>query len=378
MMLILNGWHKARDMESDMNPAASVAGRRVFVTGANGFIGRHLVHALTQAGARVTVLLRTGHTKFGPSGSAVATVVGSLGDPALLEASLKDHEIVFSLAYDGHASATANLGGLEALLRAAATAGVERIVHTSSIVVYDNWPNNDITEANTMNRAGGSGYRRAKIEMERRLMAGSIPAAILQPTIVYGPGSVLWTDQFAESLVGGGIVLPTPEGHCNGVFVVDVVQALLLAANLPDLGQERFIISGDRPFRWSDLLNGYARIIGMGTVQTVPVNELISRLGPDHEGAREADVQSFLANIYVMGRTILGRERFEKFVRQVKRRLSHKGMLYPDHHLLGVFSATGKCSIEHARNRLGFEPEYDLAKGLAATESYLRKLVVES
>jgi len=354
-----------------IDPRRSIAGRRVFVTGATGFIGRRLVDALDHAGANVTILCRTRRGTTATRGSSARTVVGDLHDTALLDTSLHGQEIVFHLAYDGHASAAANLAAFDSVLTSSARAGVGRIVHTSSIVVYDGWPNADIDETGSMNRPGGSGYRRAKIEMEHRLMAGPIPAAILQPTIVYGPGSVFWTEQFIEWLGTGDVVLPTPEGHCSGVFVDDLVQALLRAATLPDLGRERFIVSGPEPFPWSRLLEGYARIAGSGGVRQVPVNELRSRLGtrPDEDHVDEAP--SRMAAVHAAGRRMLGRERFERLVRLFRQRMAGGGGMFPDHHLLEVFSATGTCSIRHARERLGFEPEFDLMKGLAATESDL-------
>ena len=180
-----------------------IVGRRVFVTGANGFIGRRLVNALDQAGAKVTILCRTRRGTTATRASSVKTIVGDLTNTAVLEAGLREQEIVFHLAYDGRATAAANLAAFDALLAASHKAGVGRIVHTSSIVVYDGWPYSDFDETGSMQRAGGSGYRQAKIEMERRLMAGPIPAAILQPTLVYGPGSAFWTDQFIEWLSSG-------------------------------------------------------------------------------------------------------------------------------------------------------------------------------
>lgn len=73
--------------------------------------------------------------------------------------------------------------------------------------------------------------------------------------------------------------------------------------------------------------------------------------------------------IHATGRRLLGRDRYERLLRLIKGRLARGGAFYPDQHLLGVYSATGRCSIRHARERLGFEPEFDLAKGLAATAS---------
>jgi nucleoside-diphosphate-sugar epimerase len=350
-----------------MTAGETLAGRRVFVTGATGFVGRRLVQALDKVGADVTVLSRS----RAATPASVKAIVGELSDRRLLARALQDQEVVFHLAYDGRAPAAANLAAFDSVFGGSAEAGVKRIVHTSSIVVYDDWPDGDIDECSSMSRPGGSGYRRAKIEMERRLMAGSIPAAILQPTIVYGPGSTLWTEQFLEWLAVGDIVLPTPEGHCSGVFVDDVVQALLRAATLPDLGHERFIVSGSEPFPWSRLLEGYARIVGSGRVQHVPVGELEAWLGPAPDEEQHAEGPSRAAAVHAAGRRIFGRERFERIVRWAKRRLARGGLMYPDRHLLELFSATGRCDISRARERLGFNPEFDLARGLAATASEL-------
>jgi nucleoside-diphosphate-sugar epimerase len=354
-----------------VDPLRAIAGRRVFVTGANGFIGRRLVQILDETGAKVTVLCRSARGTTAKQGASVRRIVGELNNAGLLATGLRDQEIVFHLAYDGRATAPANLAAFDSLLAASLQAGVGRIVHTSSIVVYDDWPNGDIDESGSMSRPGGSGYRQAKIEMERRLMAGPFPAAVLQPTIVYGPGSELWTEQFLEWLSAGDIVLPTPEGHCIGIFVDDLVQALLRAATLPDLRQERFVVSGSESFSWSRLLGGYARMVDSGNVQHVPVEELQARFASaSHDEHQEEPSRA--AVVYAAGRTLLGRERFERVMRQIKRRLARGGRMYPDRHLLELFTATGHCDIRHARERLGFNPEFDLARGLAATASEVR------
>lgn len=349
-------------------------GRRVFVTGATGFIGRPLVSGLVEAGAEVTVLGRSARTAASLDAKPARVVVGALADRATLMAALAPGDIVFNLAYDVRASAAENTAGFQSLLAAATQAGAARIVHTSSIVVYDGWPMADLDETGSMDRPGGSPYRMAKIGMERQLMAAALPAAILQPTIVYGPHSSLWTDHLVEALAGGGVVLPEPEGLCNGVFVGDVVQALMRAALVPDLGQERFIVSGPEAFSWSDLLNGYAAILGRGTLTHVPHAELLSRLGPRHEGAVEDAGPSAAARVSALGRQVLGRERFEGLVRLAKRKLGRNGPMTPDHHLLEVFSATGHCRIDYARSRLNYAPDYDLSLGLAATAGHIRDL----
>ncbi len=348
-------------------------GQAVFVTGATGFLGARLVPALLKNGARVTTLLRSRHGAKDLEEKGVTVVTAALCDRVAIAETLRGHDILMHLAYDVRATSEKNLSDFAALFRAAQDAGIGRIIHISSIVVYDVWPNEDLDETSPVQRPGGSPYRQAKIEMEKQLMAGPVPAAILQPTLIYGPGSALWTDQLTENLATGTQILPQPEGLCNGVFVDDVVQAILRAAVLEDLGQERFVISGLEPIAWSDLLSGYSRIIGKGELRYEPYQTLSDRLGPEPDHDAGPETLSAAARIGALGRTLLGRDRFEALVRAIKRRMaSGDGAAYPDRHLLELFAAKGSCGIAHAQARLGYQPDYPLEKGLAATADYLQ------
>ncbi|WP_420587406.1 NAD-dependent epimerase/dehydratase family protein [Ruegeria sp.] len=351
----------------------NLQGQAVFVTGATGFLGARLVPALLNNGGQVTALLRSRHGAKDLEAKGVTVVTGPLGDQGALTKALRGHDMLIHLAYDVRATAERNLTDFGALLGAAQEAGIGRIIHTSSIVVYDDWPNADLDETSPMQRPGGSPYRQAKIKMEAQLMAGSIPAAILQPTLIYGPGSALWTDQLTENLVAGTQILPQPEGLCNAVYVDDVVQAILRAAALEDLGQERFVISGPEPASWSELLSGYSQIVGKGDIRFERHETLLQRLGPEPDHDAAAETLSTAARISALGRTVLGRNRFEALVRAVKRRVaSGDGVAYPDRHLLDLFAARGRCSIALAQDRLGYRPDYSLEKGLEATADYLR------
>ncbi len=351
----------------------ALRGKKVFVTGATGFIGRRLVAALLGAGAEVTVLTRS-RSGLAELPTGVRAEIGGMGDAAFLDRALAGQEVLFNLAYDVRASAAENLTAFDTLMTAARDVGVGRIVHTSSIVVYDAWPDHDCDEGGSMDRPGGSPYRQAKIAMEKRLLAGPLPAAILQPTIVYGPGSSLWTDGFASALLAGGVVLPEPEGLCNGIFVDDVVQACLRAATLPDLGRERFVISGPDPFAWSALLEGYAAILGRGTVRREPLAEIERYLGPKPDESAEHG-PSLAARVSAVARRLIGHKRFEALVRALKKRLSKGGELYPNHHLLEEYSGKGICRISHAQSRLGYSPAFNLERGLAATADHLRAML---
>lgn len=347
-----------------------LGGQPVFVTGATGFIGSRLVPALLEAGAKVTALLRSRHGMRALEAMGVRVITAALDDSAALQTALRGQSVLFHLAYDVRASAASNLAAFDTLRGAAETAGVGRIVYASSIVTYKGWPHQDLTEDSPRAPAGDASYQHAKVTMEQALMQGNCPAAILQPTLVYGPGSMLWTDQMTDWLAAGTVVLPEPEGVCNAVFVDDLVQTMLRAAQLENLGQERFIISGAAPVTWSDFLLGYAGIIGRGTVRHVPLSTLEARL-PSENVTEKPDSPPLAARVSATARMWIGRKRFEKLVRALKPRRPQHGDIFPDRHMLDLYSARGRCRIDHARARLGYAPSYTLEAGLNATRPYL-------
>lgn len=339
----------------------TLRGKPVFVTGATGFIGRALVARLGAAGAQVTALTRAGTALPGVRNA----VRGTLTSPDLPRL-LTGHEVLFNLAYDVRASAATNLNGFRALMAAAGTAGVGRVIHASSIVVHDGWPSADIAESAPVTRDAVPGYRQAKQDMEAALLATGLPCAILRPTIVWGPGSSLWTDRYGAALTAGGVVIADTDGLCNGLYIDDLVDGFLLAASLSDLGQEVFNLSGPKPFGWAELITGYADCLGTASPDRQPAAALAARLGPQ---GRRATGPSPAARISATARRLIGHRNFEALVRRLRRPGS--GPLYPDRTLLTLYTSAGTCSIGHARARLGYAPNFDLARGLQETCPYL-------
>ena len=344
--------------------------RRVAVTGASGFIGRRLAAALVADGIEVTALSR-GRMPRG-TGSNLRLIAGDLRDADSVARLLEGADTLYNLAYDVRASGADNLAGFDTLLAGAQAAGTRRIVHLSSVVVYDAWPDADCVETGAMTPRAPGSYRDTKIAMEGRLTASGLSAAILQPTIVYGPGSRLWTDRLADALMMREMVLPAPEGLCNGVHVDDLGQACRLAA-AADAPGGRFIISGPAPFAWSDLLRGYAAILGRGSVRHVPVEDLLARLGPAPQTTSPA-APSLPARLSRAARGRFGHDRVDALSRWLRARLRKGGTFWPDRHLVEEFSGTGSCHIDHARATLGYAPRHDLDSGLAATADYLKTL----
>lgn len=337
----------------------ALKGVPVLVTGASGFIGRRLLACLQASGADVSIIARSTE---GARMKGVRVHRGALAAGKALDAALAGQAILFHLAYDIRAGMDANLAAFDALYQAAERAGVGRIVHASSIVVYRDWPAGPLTEAAPVSDGPQGPYRRAKIEMEARLAAGQIPCAMLQPTLVYGPGSALWTDAPIAMLKQGPVILPDPVGICPAVYVDDVVAAAMRAAVLSDLGAERFIINGPPGLDWRGFFEGYAGMIGQGGVETRPVDELTTRLGPVPTGPPPGP--SLAARVSAVARQMIGRQRFEALVGKARALRPASGPTYPDRGQLGLYSAQHPIPGTHAAQRLGFQPQIDFAAGL--------------
>lgn len=333
------------------------AGRSAVVTGASGFIGRRLVAALLDLGVEVTVMLRSGHGKKGFREAGAQVAIGRLKDREFLRNALKDKEILFHLAYDVRASGHDNLDVFNELFEIAQASDLQRIIHMSSLVVYDHWPDGKIDQHAAATRTGREDYRDAKITMEEALMAGTKPVAILQPGIVHGPGSALWTKAPRDALKRGPVILPDPVGLCPAVHVDDVVQAALRAALVPDLAHERFILNGpDRP-DWQQFFQSHIDAIGEGRTELHALSELKARLPEPGPNTTATSAPSLAARVSTILRQILGRDRFEGLVGAIKGLRGGSGPIYPDRHTLSLYSARGEICDAHTRERIGYDPQ---------------------
>lgn len=364
------------------------SGRCILVTGATGFIGARVAAKLaTEHGARVSAVVRDLERASPLARLGIEVVRADWGDRAAVAAAVSGQDVVINTAHDFRASTRANLRGFRHLVDACATAGVERLVHTSSIVVYDEWPDGDLHEDSPWG-AHGSEYKNAKSAMDRLLLeraAGGGPsAAIVQPTIVYGPGGWMWTDRIVEQLRTGTVVLPERcDGHCPAVYVDDVADALILAASVPRPGAERFIVSGAEPVTWRAFFEAYAEMVGRNAIRYVARSQ-----EPGSRPGATARLRSLAANpmqlagsppvrrLVGVARRAIGERRIER-IRSVLLGLSRRGgapTYLPTDEECALYASTGRCHIDNAVARLGYAPAFDFARGMARTAEYVREV----
>ncbi len=231
-------------------------GRRVAVTGGTGFVGHHLTGQLRRAGAAITAVVRaTSNTsrlvELGCDG-----VVAELDDPTALTKAFAGAEIVFHVAaavdfgHDLDRLRTINVGGTRNVLAAARSAGVRRVVHTSSIVAVgcSDQPVLLDERAEWTLEALRIPYLTTKREAEQAALDAS--GADLE-VVVGNPACVVGPDDFSRSEYGtlcrrfwrGRVPFCFPGGS-NFVDVRDVAEGLIRLASHGRAGQ-RYLLTGE-------------------------------------------------------------------------------------------------------------------------------------
>jgi dihydroflavonol-4-reductase len=230
---------------------------RALVTGATGFVGAAVARALLADGWQVRVLARPGSDRSNLAGLPVELAEGDLTKPATLAPAVADCTGLFHVAADYRLGARdpeqlyrSNVDGTRNILNAARSAGVARVVYTSSVATIGippgGLPGNEESPAGLSDMIGH--YKRSKFLAEgvaREAAGGAMAVVIVNPSTPVGPGDVKPTPT-------GRIVLDAAAGKMpayvdtglNIVHVADVAVGHLLAYRHGRSG-ERYILGGE-------------------------------------------------------------------------------------------------------------------------------------
>ena len=231
---------------------------KVFLTGGTGFIGGEVVRQLRDRGDEVVCLARSPEKGKAVAALGCELVAGDLSDEAALRAGMEGCDAVIHAAamYEvgipakqRPAMREANVVGTERVMEAALAAKVPRIVYVSTVGVFGNTHEKVVDE--TYEHPEGSFtsyYEETKLEahkiVKRMIAERDLPAIIVQPGGVYGPGDTSQVaDLLSEFFAGKLPLLPFPDlGICMS-HVEDIAGGVLLALDKGKLG-EIYVISG--------------------------------------------------------------------------------------------------------------------------------------
>ncbi len=319
---------------------------KVLVTGAAGFLGGHLVDMLVERGDEVRALVRpVEDTSHLHTLQDVEIVQGDLTDSASLKRAVQGVQRVYNVAAKTgpwgleDVYRAVNVQGLADLIHASLDAGVQRIVHTSSITVYGHHLHGIVTEEDAFH-VEDNPYSRTKIAGEK-LIANLVkdegaPVVIVRPGWIYGPRDMASFGRFVSLVESGkGFIIGTGKNIVPSVYVRDVAQGLIKAGDANDsaVGQA-YTLANDQRVTQAQYLNTIADCLQAPHVSLrLPYSILYS-------GARVAEL--------------------------TWRAMGRRNAAPPPVTTYGITLLGGNqlFSIDKARRELGYKPAYDIQHGV--------------
>jgi dihydroflavonol-4-reductase len=320
----------------------------VTITGANGFIGLHLVQDQLSKERKVRAVdLKADKLRLLPPNPDLEIIQADIRDKDAMARAVDGSAFVFHLA-SAHLAVSLpeseywqiNRDAALSLAETCRQAGVRRFVHCSSVGVYGEIKDPPADETSPCHP--DLIYEKSKLEGEQAVLAyqrqSGLPLTVLRPVWVYGPGCPR-TEKLFRSLrkrtffyIGDGCSLR----HC--VHIDDFNHACELAATRPQAVGEIFIIGDAGAVTLRELLGA------MAAAASFPIPRLhlpLALVRPLFAAAEKL----FLA----LGREPVVSTRTLKF-----------------------FTNNTSFSIAKARRLLGFEPQFDVAAGMRRTWAAIR------
>lgn len=342
--------------------------RRVFITGATGFIGGWTVEAMHLGGKYQPIAaVRRWQTAVRIARFGVEMRQCDLLDRSALETAMAGCDAVVHTAVGDDA---VTITGTRNVMEIARKLGVRRVVHLSTISVYGRGEG-VFTEDVPLDPTGNA-YGARKVEAEKIALAADcadMRVIALRPTIVYGPFSTQWTVNFATRIMSGswGTFGEKGEGVCNLVYVGDVVRAIFTALESDQGFGQAYNVNGSETLSWNAYFERFAAALGQGPLQPVSAGQtrLKARLmGP----------------VRSLGKYMLARHRglvvgllkssalAERAMRSVEGGLKRT----PTLDQFELYATKAHFPNDRAVSKLGYDPQVSVDQGLKMSAAWLK------
>jgi nucleoside-diphosphate-sugar epimerase len=320
---------------------------KTLVTGATGFVGRHLIDRLVKEGRSVVCLVREKSDIRSLEKLGVELVYGDLTDKDSLRGIAGDIGTVYHLAGAVYASNNkefyeVNANGTRNLLQCCAQNGLKKFMYLSSIAVNGLSKKEDV-----INEASPcipfTHYGKSKLGAEKLIVDfcnnSDASVIIIRTPVVYGPDGQadLLTNHFKSVLRGKTYIVGNGENLRSLCYIDNLVDGLLLAESGAKSKSAVYVVADDRAYSFIEIVDAIADVY----------NVKLSKLY----------LPSFIASA---ARNILSVYGILGF---------YSWGLYS----LATMNVNMGCDIEKAKNELGYKAETKLKNGLKKTLDYYQK-----
>ena len=253
----------------------------ILITGAAGFIGSHLTSRLLAENKPVRALVLPSESIPAEWGNRVEVIRGDIRNRADVEAAVRNTSLIYHLAAvtldtgpkELHQAVTVE--GTRHIMEAAA-AHQAKVILASSVTVYGIKIQTDILDEELAWGAPAGFYstHKQKQELLARELAAKlgVELVVIRPGNVYGPRGIQWVisalreiQRGTPPIIGGG------HGDCGFVYVDNLVDAMILAAENPKAVGRVYNIGDGFGLTWRQYFNDLARIAGAPKPKEIPL-----------------------------------------------------------------------------------------------------------
>lgn len=245
--------------------------KRVFITGANGFIGANLARKLVSEGYDAIALLRHSNHPF-IENIPIKKVLGDVTDKSSIENGLKGCDYVYHCAakisfnrYDYKDLYNVNVLGTRNLLDIALKFNIERFIYISACAVFGYSKNREeIKDENSDYKVPPNNVyaytKKLAEDSVKKFCSKGLNAVIANPSTVYGEGDLkLNSGSLIKAIYGNRLKL-APPGGTSVISIDDLLNGLLLLMGKGCVGKN--YIFANENIEYIDLFNKIASIVG--------------------------------------------------------------------------------------------------------------------
>lgn len=249
--------------------------KKVLLTGATGFVGGHLARRLIGEEALLRVLVRASSSKLRVAelqqlGAEV--IVGDLTEASSVDQAVMGCDYVFHIGatfrqanLENDAYFQINVQGTRHVLDAAERHGVRKVIHCSTNGVHSHIEHPPADETAPIHPADI--YQISKWEAEKlahkRFTSGSLQGVILRPAMIWGEGDLRFLKLFRGIARRRLPIIGDGKSWTHWIYIDDLVDAFLLAAEKDVPSGEAFLIAGKRPVPLAYVFETIAKLAGV-------------------------------------------------------------------------------------------------------------------
>ena len=317
---------------------------KAIITGGTGFLGSHLVKALTALNWQVIVLARNVSHIAHTSSTNLEYRSVDIADSKSLDVVFENADVVFHCAalssvwgkYTDFYSV--NVQGTKNIITCCEKYNIKKLVYVSSTSVYFEYKNEvNISENHPVARCFANDYAKTKYLGEQVVLKAKnkVNVVVVRPRGIVGDGDESIMPRLLRVAKNGYFpLLNNGEAIVDVTYVKNVVKALILCATVDNLNGEIFNISNDQPMRVKDLLNLALK------------NKKVKYI--------KLPYKLIFAAAWLL-------EKNAKLMNKGEPRLTMYGV--------GLLAHTQVLNIDKAKRRLGYKPSYSIED---AVDNYLK------